>query len=456
MATTIGNLITLDGQFADWPAADAVMTPANTVAGYQVYGALINDATLGKNYVVGIDATVTTDPVIAASTFIYLNTDQNRATGFSPFGTVGAENYVQFAPDSTGVLQPYLYAVTSAGVATQLNGGAPLNFGASSDGESVEVAIPQALLTPTGGTAPSSISFAALINNGTVALPGDFSNPPEYAITDPATLVPVTIGNQITLDGQFTDWPAANVVMTPGNTVAGYQVYGALINDATLGKNYVVGIDATVTTDPVIAANTFIYLNTDQNKATGYSPFGTVGAEDYVQFAPDSNGVLQPYLYSVTSTGVATLFNGGAPLHFGVSSNGESVEVAIPQALLTPSGGTAPSSISFAALIDNGTVALPGDFTAPPQYAITDPSTVVPVNTAIKKVGIVYSATTAALYFGGGPAGQTAYSDLFMAAQHQAEAAGVSYDMLTEADLTNVAKLSQYSALIFPDMSDVQ
>ena len=43
-----------------------------------------------------------------------------------------------------------------------------------------------------------------------------------------------------------------------------------------------------------------------------------------------------------------------------------------------------------------------------------------------------------------------------MAAQHQAEAAGVSYDLLTEADLTNVAKLSQYSALIFPSFQDVQ
>src|ERR1700688_2921371 len=191
-----------------------------------------------------------------------------------------------------------------------------------------------------------------------------------------------TIGNLITLDGQFTDWPLNDSVMRPVNTVAGYQIYGGLLNDAPLGKNYVIGIDATVTTDPVIAANTFIYLNTDQNKATGFSPFGSVGAEDYVQFAPDSNGVLQPYLYSVISTGVATLLNGGAPLHFGVSSDGESVEIAIPQALLTPTGGTAPSSISFAALIDNGAVALPGDFTAPPQYAITDPSTIVPVNTA--------------------------------------------------------------------------
>src|SRR5258705_9100651 len=230
-----------------------------------------------------------------------------------------------------------------------------------------------------------------------------------------------TIANLITLDGQFTDWPAADSLMGPANTVAGYQVYGALLNDATLGKNYVIGIDATVTTDPAIAANTFIYLNTDQNRATGFSPFGSVGAEYYVQFGPDMNGVLQPYLYSVTSAGVATQLNGGAPLNFGVSSNGESIEVAIPQALLTPSGGAAPTSINFAALINNGPTALPGDFASNPQYTITDPSTLEPVNSAIKKVGIVYSETTAALYFGGSPAGQTAYADLFMPAQHQAE-----------------------------------
>src|SRR3979411_1152980 len=135
MATTIGNLIALDGQFADWPLNDSLMGPANTVAGYQVYRALIDDATYGKNYVIGIDATVSTDPAIAANTFIYLNTDQNRTTGFTPFGSVGAEYYVQFESDAGGVIQPYLYSVTSAGVATKLNGGAPLNFGASADGK---------------------------------------------------------------------------------------------------------------------------------------------------------------------------------------------------------------------------------------------------------------------------------------------------------------------------------
>jgi serralysin len=265
----------------------------------------------------------------------------------------------------------------------------------------------------------------------------------------------ITIAKLITLDGQFTDWPASDMIMTPGNTVTGYQVFGATLNDATLGNTYVIGIDATVATDPVIAAGTTIYLNTDQNTATGYNlSFGNVGAEYEVQFVLGSNGVLQPYLYSVTSTGTPTLLNGGAPLNYGMSANNESFEVAIPRSLVTPNGGTAPKSINFAVL--NGSTGLPANFASNPEYTIADTSSVVPVNTAVKKVGIVYSATTAALYFGGTPAGQTAYADLFMAAQQQARAAGVSYDLLTEADLTNVAKLSQYSALIFPDFQDVQ
>src|SRR5262249_41168698 len=156
---------------------------------------------------------------------------------------------------------------------------------------------------------------------------------------------------------------------------------------------------------------------------------------------------LQPFLFSVTPSGVATQLNGGAPLNFGISANGESVELAIPQTLLTPTGGAAPKSINEVVAINNGAKALPGDFSSNPQYTITDPSTLVAVNHNIKKVAIIYSATTAAQYFGGGPAGQSAYADLFMAAQHQAEAAGVSYDILSEADLTNVAKLAQYSAL---------
>ena len=66
------------------------------------------------------------------------------------------------------------------------------------------------------------------------------------------------------------------------------------------------------------------------------------------------------------------------------------------------------------------------------------------------KVGIVFSATSSAKYFDA-----TAYSELFRAAQEQAQAAGVPFDILTEADLTNVSKLAQYSTLIFPSFQNV-
>jgi hypothetical protein len=455
--TTIANTINLDGQFTDWPANYMIMTAANAVAGYQVYGAFLNDATLGNTYVIGIDATNSNDAVIGPGTIIYLNTDQNDATGYSPFGNIGAEYYVEFGPDSL----PYLYSVTSGGTPTLLNGGAPIPFGVSSNGESVELAIAQSLLTPTGASAPTSINFDVLLNNGGGgALPAVFSTAvPQFVISDPAAQTPTTIGNTISLDGTFTDWPAGDMVMTSGNAVAGYQVFGALLSDASLGKTYVIGIDATNSADSPIGPGTTIYLDTDQNSATGYSPFGAVGenvgAEYEVVFSYGPNSELEPFLYSLTSNGTPTLVNGGNPLPFGVSSNGESVELAIPQSDLTPTGGTAPTSINFDALINN-TQGLPTDFSSDSPYTIVDPSTLVSVNHQIKKVAIVYSATTAALYDGGGPAGESAYSDLFMAAQQQARAAGVSYDLLTEADLTNVANLSQYSAIIFPSFQDVQ
>ena len=126
----------------------------------------------------------------------------------------------------------------------------------------------------------------------------------------------------ITLDGEFTDWRATDFVERPGNTVANYQVYGALVDDAT-GQELCGRYQRAVATDPVIAANTSIYLNTDQNAATGYLVFGSaIGVEYEVKFLLDANNELQPYLYSRTSAGTETLLNSGAPLEFGVSSDG--------------------------------------------------------------------------------------------------------------------------------------
>jgi len=472
MTIKVGN-ITLDGNVADWLAAPLVQVTSNTVAGYNVYGQLVSDPTLGNTYVIGISATSTTDQVIGANTYIYLNTDQNSSTGYSPWAgsNVGAE-YVVIFQTTSGVLQPYLYAATSAGIGTTpLNGGAPLNWApsAADGGKSVEIAIPQSLLTPTGGAAPHSINFEALINNS-VGLPTYFGSVPEYTITDPTTPpVALKVGN-ITLDGNIADWPSAPLVQTAANTVAGYNIYGQLVSDPTLGNTYVIGISSTSATDPVIGANTYIYLNTDQNSATGFSPWAgsNVGAE-YVVVFQITAGVLQPYLYAATSAGIGTTpLNGGQPLNWAPSAadGGKSVEIAIPQALLTPSGGAAPQSINFDALI-NGSAGLPAVLGSAPEYTI-NPSTTQTVNHSIKKVAIIWSQETANNYFKGATDATgalipqasltTAYSDLFMTAQHQAEAAGVPYDIITADNLATMtaAQLSQYSALVIPSMTNVQ
>ena len=149
------------------------------------------------------------------------------------------------------------------------------------------------------------------------------------------------------------------------------------------------------------------------------------------------------------------------PLTTALSPDGKSLEIAIPRSLLTPTGGAAPTNINVAGWINSVTpttqVNFPGDYTLP-EYTITDPATLLP-KTATHRVAIVYSDTTAALYFRGlgdaAGAPSTAYSDLFMAAQNQARMAGVSYDVIDESQLTNINNLIGYDALIFPAMADV-
>jgi Ca2+-binding RTX toxin-like protein len=268
-----------------------------------------------------------------------------------------------------------------------------------------------------------------------------------------------SIGNVI-IDGSFSDWTAADQIERPGNTVANYQLYGKLVTDATLGDNYVIGFQsqAGATTAPPIGPGTTIWLNTDQKLGTGYSvSWAPIGAEFFIEFVQTVTGdptSLKPFLYTpvVDANGalVAGSLVSATPLNFAISQDGTSLELAVPKTQLTPVGGSAPASINFVADVNNSTF-LPGDYANNAQYTITDPSTLVPVDHSVRKVGIVWSETSANLYFS-----KTAYADLFMAAQHQAEMAGVSYDVLTEADLTNVGKLAQYSALVFPSMHDVQ
>ena len=247
-------------------------------------------------------------------------------------------------------------------------------------------------------------------------------------------MVPTTtVGNLITLDGTFSDWPAADIVTTPANVVAGYQVYGAFLNDATLGNTYVIGIDATASTDPVIGPGTIIYLNTDQNNTTGYElSFGNVGAEYEVQFAYGSNAELAGL----------SVFGHTRRRHHTAQRRGAARLRLLQQwrkrrtrdpAGVADAGRRRRADLDQFRRPDNGAEGLPANFASNPEYTITDPATLLP-KTATHRVAIVYSDTTAALYFRGlgdaAGAPSTAYSDLFMAAQNQARMAGVSYDVI--------------------------
>ena len=431
----IYGTITVDGSLSEWTAAQRIDGPANAVAGYALYGSVQADT-----YLIAIQATASTDQAIGAGTILWLNTDQNTATGYSPFGNIGAEYNVTFDAGGT----PYLY--TGASGQTRVSA-TPLNFALSPDGKSLEIAIPRSLVTPAGGTAPKSISIAAEIDNyagnpNTVYLPGDYFNKPEYQIKDPAAQGPPKVYGTITVDGSLSEWTPAQRIDGPANAVAGYALYGSVQADTDL-----VAIQATALTDQAIGAGTILWLNTDQNTATGYSPFGNIGAEYNVTF--DAGGT--PYLYTGASGQTRV---SATPLNFALSADGKSLEIAIPRSLVTPAGGTAPKSISIAGEIDNvagnpNTVYLPGDYFSKPEYTITDPATIV-ARTPTHKVAIVYSDTSASRYFS-----QAAYSDLVLAAQNQARIAGVSYDLIDESQLTNVNNLLAYDALVIPSMAFV-
>jgi Bacterial Ig domain len=68
----------------------------------------------------------------------------------------------------------------------------------------------------------------------------------------------------------------------------------------------------------------------------------------------------------------------------------------------------------------------------------------------LKRVGIVYSAVSADNSFS-----KLVYSQLFLAMQHQAMMAGIPFDLLSEDQLTDVANLVGYSALLIPSLQHV-
>jgi serralysin len=359
--------------------------------------------------------------VIGAGTTIWLNTDQNKATGYQIFGSEigGAEHNINFAADG----KAYLYSGADG-----QNYLAPLDYTLSADGLSAEIAVPTSLL---GATAPAAIDVLADINNQ-VFLPGDYTNPNKLTVFQAGNPNPVfvpknTYGN-INLDGNLGDWTAADRLdIFASQQVAGYQVFGKNTADG-----YVFAINSATA---AIGANTTIWLNTDGNKSSGFQVFGsTVGAEYNINLAADGT----PFLYGGNAG--QTLIG---QVDFKRSDDGKTLEVAIPKASITTTGSDLNAYIDV-----NNAVFLPGDYAS---NSLTISNTTLPTRTNFnKRIAIVYSETSANKFFD-----KKAYNQLFTTAQNQAIQAGVAFDLLTETDLKDLGKLVNYDALVFPSFTNV-
>jgi len=400
--------VTLDGDLTDWTQAQRIDSTLG-VAGYELYGKVTAD-----NYVIAIKAPT----AIGANTTAWLNTDQDAATGYQIWDFAGG---AEFNVNFNALGQAALF--TDGAGQTLVNGDLIEFF--SADNTIVEFAIPKELLGFAGEAAAIDTLFDI---NDTVFLPTDYSAT-QYTI------------ETVSVDGSLSDWTQADRIdgVAP---VAGYEVYGKVTGDS-----YVFAIQAPAGVS--IGEFTTAWLNTDQNTATGHQIFGFTGGAEYnVDF--DVNGV--PFLYTGDAGEIPT--QPIAALPFARSADGTVVEFAVTKEAIGN-----PEAIDT--LFDiNDTTFLPGNFGGP-AYPLVDTSLLPQRIDFSTKVAIVYSETTAARFFGDPSLpgqleiNQTAYSQLFMAAQSQAATAGIPFDILTEADLLDLATLVNYDAIVFPSFQFV-
>ncbi|WP_313806466.1 cadherin domain-containing protein [Sphingobium sp.] len=235
----------------------------------------------------------------------------------------------------------------------------------------------------------------------------------------------MTFGHSVTIDGSLNDWLATDRI--DDSSAPGYQVYATLDSDA-----FVFALKAPV----AIGANTTVWLNTDGQTSTGYQIFGFAGGAEYnVNFAADGS----VNLYSGAAGG--TLVLGG--LQAAWSADRTVVEFRLP----TTAVGNPAAMYTYYDVNDLSNSFMPSNYQSAPFTVFNQPTA---TQAPDMRIGIVFSQTTADAYFS-----PTAYSQLFMSVQSQAIQAGIPFDILTEADLTDLNKLSHYDALVFPSFRNV-
>jgi serralysin len=387
-----------DGLLTEWTQDQRLDGAGNGVVGYELYG------TMGDNsFVFAVKSAV----AIGANTTFWLNTDGDVATGHQIFGFAGgAEFNVNIGADGIARLYSGADGQTLVG---------EIDHKVAPDGLSMEFAVPRSLI----GAGVSAVTLLADINNS-VFLPASFAAG-GYTLTDPAFVPPSAF------DGVLSEWTASQRLETPMTTIEGYEFYGQFSDGS-----FNFGFKSAVTIGP----NTTFWLNTDGNAATGTQVFGYAGGAEFN--------------VNIGADGVARLYSGNAgqtligTIDHKIGPDGKTVEFGVPKAMLGPT----VTSVSVLADV-NDSVYLPANYLSP-AYTVYDPASLPAVTDTGNKVAIVFSQTTANNYFS-----QMAYSQLVMAAQSQAMAAGIPFDLISEADLTDLGKMVNYDTIIFPSFRNV-
>ena len=121
MANKYGS-ITVDGNLPDWILAEELDNSATTLASSGFMAPTSPTAPTCRTTCSASAPRAPTGTVIGAGTTIYLDTDNNKTTGFQIFGGIGAGIEIVFESADT----PYLWAWNGTGF-TQV-GSTPLDF----------------------------------------------------------------------------------------------------------------------------------------------------------------------------------------------------------------------------------------------------------------------------------------------------------------------------------------
>lgn len=225
------------------------------------------------------------------------------------------------------------------------------------------------------------------------------------------------------VDGNLSDWATSDRI--DNGLTAGYAVYAK-----PDGNSFVFALSAPT----AISTNSTAWLNTDRNANTGFQIFGFAGGAEFN--------------VNVNADGTVSLYSGdaGANLIRGGIEASWSADKTILEFRVAKSDLGNPTAIDTLYDINNTTF-LPSSFSAKP-FTVFDNTGIAQASDT--RIAIVFSETTERNYFS-----ETAYSQLFMAAQAQATQAGLPFDILKESDLTNLATLSKYDTIVFPSFRNV-